>query len=131
MHHFTDTDTIDYVCEANEDLYHKDYALIIKWQGPRENTILIITSFFTIGVKEATRYLTDKNLLKLVEARLEESCGIIPDNFKIVMEVTGIKQAITESKFVVVKSLNDQSLTSPFMVPLPDNSSSVTISSVK
>jgi len=114
LYHYSGTDTTIFETEAHEDIFHKDYALILKWQGSRDNTILIITSFFTIGVKEAIMYITDKNLLKITQKSLRESCGFVPNNFKIVLKVTGIEQAITESNFVVMESLDSHMLRIPF-----------------
>jgi len=104
--HWINGDTLRFTTVANEDLFHKDYALIIKWQGPRSNSIILVASFFTIGAKEACRYLTERDMLKQLEDRLTASCKKVPKNFLMILEVSGIRQAITESKFVLAESLD-------------------------
>jgi hypothetical protein len=111
----TGKDTTVFTTSSHEENFHKDYALIMKWRGPRGNSFLIITSFFTVGAKEAVRYMTETQQLDTVKQKLEESCGYVPDNFKMVMEVTGYHQAITESKFVLVESLDAQTFRNPFV----------------
>jgi hypothetical protein len=106
LYHITATDTVKYVAEANEDVYHKDYAFIIKWQGPRGNSILMISGFYTIGAKEACRHLTERALLPVLENYITTSCGYVPKNFLVIMQVSGIRQAITDSKFILAQSLN-------------------------
>jgi hypothetical protein len=114
IYHITGADTIRYAPVANEDVYHKDYALIIKWQGLRGNSILLISSFFTIGAKEACRYLTERHLLLQLEQKLIESCKCVPKNFLMILEVSGIRQAITESKFILAESLDPYALRGSF-----------------
>jgi hypothetical protein len=111
----TGTDTIVFRTESNEGDFHRDYALIMKWRGPRENSFIIIASFFTIGGKEAARYMTEAPLLKIVETKLQEACGYVPENFKIIMEVTGYHQAVTESNFILVESLDAQTFQNPLV----------------
>lgn len=106
LYHTIGSDTVQYVLEANEDAYHKDYAIIIKWQGPRANSILLVSSFFTIGVKEACRYLTEHELLMQLQQQLITTCKCVPNNFLMILQVSGIRQAITESKFVLSESLD-------------------------
>ncbi|HPN34357.1 MAG TPA: helix-turn-helix domain-containing protein [bacterium] len=106
IRHWNHGDTLRFATVANEDLFHKDYAVIIKWQGPRSNSILLVASFFTIGVQEACRYLTEPNMLKQLEDRLTASCKQVPKNFLMILEVSGIRQAIAESKFVLAESLD-------------------------
>lgn len=115
LYHITGTDTLKYFAEANEDVYHKDYAFIIKWQGPRGNSILMIAGFYTIGTKEASRHLTDRALLPVLENFITESCGQVPKNFLVIMQVSGIRQAITDSRFILARSLN----------PLPEQASAL------
>ncbi len=107
IYNFSDNDTTTFITEFNEDMLHKDYVTIIKIRAPRGNTIILISSFFTVGVKEAVHFLSDKDMLKVVENNLVESCGYMPNSFKIIIEVMGIKQAIVESsKFVLIESLD-------------------------
>lgn len=106
LFHLVGPDTVSYASLSNEDAYHKDYAIIIKWQGPRGNSILLIASFFTIGVKEACRYLTEHDLLAHLQQHLVATCKCVPNNFLVIVEVSGIRQAITESKFVLSESLD-------------------------
>jgi hypothetical protein len=66
----------------------------------------MISGFYTIGAKEACRHLTERALLPVLENYIKSSCGQIPKNFLVIMEVSGIRQAITDSKFVLAQSLN-------------------------
>ena len=99
-------ETAIFETEADESLFHKDYAIVLKLNGPRQNTIMIIASFFTSGVKETTRYLTHPNLLKIVENELVQSKGFVPDSFLLIIEVSGIQQAGVKADIVMAKEID-------------------------
>ncbi|HNW58914.1 MAG TPA: hypothetical protein PKI62_04515 [bacterium] len=125
LYHFSPADTLRFNAEANEDVYHTDYAFIIKYEGPRGNAILITAGFFTIGLKEACRYLTEPELLPQLEQLLITSCGRVPKNFLVVLKVSGIRQAIIESRFALVEALTPvnspapHSAANPLLSPVP------------
>ena len=100
-------DTTRFDTESNESLFHKDYAMVLKLRGPRQNSIMILASFFTIGVKEATHYLTNPELLKVVEKELAKNAKQVPEYFKMVIEVSGIQQAGVKVKFVMAKTSDE------------------------
>lgn len=97
-------DTTKYQTESNESLFHKDYAMILKLRGPRQNSIMILSSFFTTGVKEAVHYLTDPDLIKLVELELGKNEKVVPEYFKMLIEVSGIQQAGVKTNFIMAKA---------------------------
>ncbi len=72
----------------NKD-YNRDYALIAKLPGPANNDILIIAGFYFIGVYEATKQISEPELLSILKESLQRRHGTIPEYFEILLEISG------------------------------------------
>ncbi|MBD3386483.1 hypothetical protein GF407_16365 [candidate division KSB1 bacterium] len=72
----------------NKD-YNRDYALIAKLPGPANNDILIIAGFYFIGVYEATKHISEPDLLSILKESLQRRHGKVPEYFEILLEISG------------------------------------------
>jgi hypothetical protein len=70
--------------------YHRDLAIALKFPGPNDNFIFIITSFYSSGVPEVTKYLADPTNLKVLENHFKPTCDEIPQYFEILFEFRGV-----------------------------------------
>ncbi len=84
--------------------YHRDLALALKFPGPQNNSIFIITSFYSSGVPEVTKFLTNPETLKLLEAKFAEKYHKVPPYFEILFEVRGV---IKTGFYLEIKYLNE------------------------
>ena len=70
--------------------FHRDLALALKLPGPNNNTILIITSFYSSGIPEVAKYLTNPSTLKQLEEKFIQTNNEIPQYFEILFEIRGV-----------------------------------------
>jgi hypothetical protein len=84
--------------------YHKDYALALKFPGPNNNIILIISSFFSSGVPEMAKFLTNPSTLARLEDLFIQKYTRIPQYFAIIAEVRGVEKT---GFYLEVKHLNE------------------------
>ncbi len=94
---------------AREDIggNYTDVAAVIKCQGPNDNEILIITSFFSIGVTEAVKYLTRASLLEMIETQFMQQYQHIPHHFQLVFKVRGIDNTGFFANLVEMKEIKN------------------------
>jgi len=81
--------TFIYKTQGNPSRYHSDVAIVLKCSGPRNNKIIIITSFFMSGTTEAVKYLTQPALLQQIENNFRKQYGFVPEDFIIIFTVKG------------------------------------------
>ena len=72
--------------------YHRDLVLALKFPGPKNNTVFIMTSFFSSGLPEVAKYMTCSSSLKQLEKAFVDKYGKIPDFFEILFEVRGVEK---------------------------------------
>ncbi len=90
-----DNDTLIDTLETHFDQssgYHNDYAIALKFPGPNNNVIFIITSFFSSGVPELAKYLTDPATIEELEENLVKKYNRVPQYFGIIAEVRGVEK---------------------------------------
>ncbi|MCK5148431.1 hypothetical protein KAR48_16865 [bacterium] len=79
--------------EYNESEFSKqydDYCMVLKLPGPRDNHLMVFTSYSGIGVQAVTKYLTDSNYLKEFEQIIKNENGCMAQFFIAVFKVTGV-----------------------------------------
>jgi len=99
----TIVDTLETLYD-NTTGYHKDYAIALKLPGPNNNVILIISSFFSSGVPEMARYLTNPETLTQLEEYFTQKYQKVSDYFGIVAEVRGVEKT---GFYLEIKHLNE------------------------
>ena len=88
----------------NSTGYHRDLSLALKFPGPNNNVILIITSFFSSGAPEVAKYLTNPTSLAELDDKFMEKYGKIPRYFEILFEVRGV---VKTGFYLEIKYLNE------------------------
>jgi hypothetical protein len=102
-----DNDTLIDTLETHFDQssgYHKDYAIALKFPGPNNNVILIITSFFSSGVPELAKYLTNPSSIAQLEEIFIKKYSRVSQYFGIIAEVRGVEKT---GLYLEIKHLND------------------------
>lgn len=66
-----------------------DYCLLLKQKGPDGESFIFIVGFGYIGQLETVRMLSQKDLLNDLEADIRKQKGHVPDNFLMVLEISG------------------------------------------
>lgn len=84
--------------------YHRDLALALKFPGPQNNSIFIITSFYSSGVPEVAKFLTNPETLKQLKDKFIEKYNQVPPYFEILFEVRGV---IKTGFYLEIKYLNE------------------------
>jgi len=92
----------------NTSGYHIDYAIALKYPGPDHNIIMIISSFFSSGVPELTKYLTNPASLSELEDIFIQKFDRIPPYFGIIAEVRGLEKTGFYIEIKHIKEINEE-----------------------
>lgn len=106
---YTDKETNQkyfYAPRGDADIYHTDYAVILKVSGPNNNNVYLFGGVWDTGVSESLKYFTDYKLAQQLEDALINKYGEVPDNFKILLEVNGIDRMELSSKILHLERIN-------------------------
>jgi len=78
--------------------YEKDFAVVAKGAGPDGSTLLLLLGFADSGVIEASRAVTDQQMISTITNEL--AAGPYPQSsyFTLVVETEGFKQSIFKSQ---------------------------------
>jgi hypothetical protein len=77
--------------------YEKDFAVIAKGSGPEGSTVLFLLGFADTGVLEASRAVTDQQMVNTITNELATGATAKPFHFTLVVETEGLNQAIFKS----------------------------------
>lgn len=80
--------------------YYKDYAIVAKLPGPENNSIIIFTSYYFVGVMEAIINFTNPALLAQFKSDLKETTGSNPRYFQSIFEVVGYEKTNLSSNTI-------------------------------
>ena len=90
---------------------YDDYCLFLKIQGPRHNTIMLLTSYYSVGVRAATKYITTPSSLETFESLIKEQNGEMPQYFLAVFKVMGVGRFNCEIDLEYFEAIdNDQDI---------------------
>jgi len=81
-----------YTLEGYPKIRHTDYCLVRKIPGPKNNTILLIISFFETGISQASTYMTNPTNLHDLEKAFEDKYGEMPTYFDCLFKVSGLER---------------------------------------
>ena len=95
-----------YSPSGNADKYHTDYAVILKVFGPNNNNIYLFGGILDTGTSQSLKNFTDYKLAQQLEVALINKFGEVPDNYKILLEVSGIDRMELNSKIIHLERIN-------------------------
>lgn len=96
-----------YTPKGDADEYHTDYAIILKVKGPNNNNIILFGGIWDTGASQSLKQFTDLKLAKDLENTMLEKFGEIPDNYKILLEVSGVDRMELNSKILHLEEITD------------------------
>ncbi|GAA4235553.1 hypothetical protein GCM10022291_17770 [Postechiella marina] len=97
--------TYKYTPKGNADEYHTDYAVILKVKGPNNNNIILFGGIWDTGASQSLKHFTDLKLAKDLENTMLEKFGKIPENYKILFEVSGVDRMELNSKILHLEEI--------------------------
>lgn len=98
--------TFNYTPKGNADVYHTDYAVLLKVPGPNNNSIYFFGGIWDTGASQSLKYLTDVTLAKSLEKEMVEAFGELPDYYNILFEVSGVDRMQLQSKIIHLKRID-------------------------
>lgn len=94
-----------YSPKGDADEYHTDYAVILKVKGPNNNSIILFGGIWDTGASQSLKHFTDFKLAKNLQNTMLEKFGEIPENYKILLEVSGIDRMELNSKILHIEEV--------------------------
>jgi hypothetical protein len=77
--------------------YQKDYSVILKAFGEKNNSIIFLTGFSEVGVMDAISSSLDPKLISRISEFSGGSISILPSNFELISEVEGLRYTVFRS----------------------------------
>ncbi|MGC6432393.1 MAG: hypothetical protein ACON5F_15215 [Jejuia sp.] len=96
-----------YSPKGDADQYHTDYAIILKVNGPNNNSIYLFAGIWDTGASQSLKTFTDYKLALDIQNQLKETFGEIPDSYKILLEVSGIDRMELNSKIIHLEKIDN------------------------
>ncbi len=90
--------------------YQKDYALVIKGNGPDGNKVLLLLGFSDIGVLNAVKAVSESRSLAVIKNEFVKQNINPPYDFTLVLEAEGMSQAIFKSQIELLAPLKPKNL---------------------
>ncbi|MCX6136418.1 MAG: helix-turn-helix domain-containing protein [Ignavibacteriales bacterium] len=78
--------------------YQKDFSVMIKLVGSKNNTMMFLTGFSEVGVMESVKLVTDSSFLAKAETFLKKRITASPVYFEMVSEAEGVRYTVFQSK---------------------------------
>lgn len=94
-----------YKANGDADAYHTDYAIILKVPGPNNNSIYLFGGIWDTGASQSLKNFTNHKLAKQLENTMLEKFGKVPENYKILLEVSGIDRMELNSKILHIEEI--------------------------
>ena len=88
--------------------YQKDYSVLVKIPGTKNNSILLCLGFSEIGVLEAVKMASDPNIVPRFEKYLHKNITAEPLFFEMVTELEGIELTAFNSEIKYFNILNKE-----------------------
>jgi hypothetical protein len=77
--------------------YQKDYSIVLKVLGSKQNSIMFLTGFSSVGVMESIKASTDPALLTRIEQFTGSKFSTDPLYFELISEVEGVRYTVFRS----------------------------------
>lgn len=82
--------------------YEKDYAMMVRGNGPEGTNFLLLMGFAEIGVLEAVNAAVDPKAVEKIRQNLEKAGSKDLNNFTAVLEAEGLNQTIFDAQVTFV-----------------------------
>jgi hypothetical protein len=86
--------------------YQKDYSVVLKYLGSKNNSIIFLTGFSELGVMESIKASTDTSLFSRINAFTNSTVNHNPLLFELISETEGVGYTIFRSDIRHFKTLN-------------------------
>lgn len=86
--------------------YQKDYGVIIKKSGFKNNSIMFLTGFSEVGIMDAIKTSTDPDLSNRINKYNKSSYNEIPSYFELITEAEGLRYTVFNSKIKYFKNVS-------------------------
>jgi hypothetical protein len=88
--------------------YQKDYSIVLKVLGSKNNSILFLTGFSSVGIMESVKAATDPALLTRIEQFSSRKIIEDPLSFELISEVEGVRYTVFRSAIKFFSPLKHQ-----------------------
>lgn len=88
--------------------YHMDYGFIIKFLGPNNNTILLLTGTRLPGTLGVVHKVANVRSIEKIEKKFINQYRVFPKNFEILYEVFGLNRQFIQSDMLFFQSTDNQ-----------------------
>jgi len=82
-----------------------DYAVILKVPGPNNNNIYLFGGIWDTGTSQSLKNFTDFKFATTLEKAMRDKYGEIPENYKVLIEVSGIDRMELNSKIIHLEKI--------------------------
>jgi hypothetical protein len=86
--------------------YQKDYGVIIKKSGLKNNSIMFLTGFSEVGIMDAIKTSTDPDLSNRINKYSKSSNNESPSYFELITEAEGLRYTVFNSKIKYFRTLS-------------------------
>ncbi len=89
--------------------YQKDYSVVLKYRGSKNNSIIFLTGFSELGVMESIKASTDSNLIARINAFTQSNISYHPLFFEMISETEGVGYTVFRANIRHFKSFGEES----------------------
>ena len=86
--------------------YHTDYGFVIKFMGPANNPIMLLTGNLLPGTMGVVNKVTNIESVKEIEQKFSNKYNNFPKNFEILYEVFGLKRQFIQSDILYFENMD-------------------------
>jgi hypothetical protein len=87
--------------------YQRDYSVILKMVGPKNNPLVFLTGFSEVGIVDAIKTSTDPGLMSRIRASQSTQTFQSPFLFEMISEAEGVKYTVFRSKIMYFEELQN------------------------
>lgn len=88
--------------------YQKDYSVVLKYRGSKNNSIIFLTGFSELGVMESIKASTDSSLIPRINAFTQATIKQHPLFFEMISETEGVGYTVFRADIRHFKSFNEE-----------------------
>lgn len=88
--------------------YQKDYSVVLKYRGSKNNSIIFLTGFSELGVMESIKSSTDSSLIPRINAFTNTTIKQHPLFFEMISETEGVGYTVFRADIRHFKSFTEE-----------------------
>ncbi|KAA3616907.1 MAG: hypothetical protein D8M58_05095 [Calditrichaeota bacterium] len=100
-------DVLEFSTPTHSTGPNEDLVLVLKLPGPKDNSIMIIASYHSLGAPEIVNYFTKKETHSELKDIFNERIGRTPQYFEILFKVVGIDKTAYSRDILVLNEIKE------------------------